>query len=250
MSTARSTERSVDLSSLVRRACTARNAQRLLFTVLGAAILTFGIHNIHQVTGITEGGVIGGMLLLNYWLGIPESMTTFALDALCYVLALRFLGWRFLVWSAVATSCTSAFYGLWERLPYMLPDLSAHPLVAAVAGGVFVGVGVGLVVRQGGSAGGDDSLALVISRVTGLRISHAYLFTDLTVLALSLSYIPLERIACSLVTVTISSYLIDAVCTYGKTGKSASKEKKRSSSKSGSADTGGGIGAGGVRSTA
>ena len=245
MSTARSTERSVDLSSLVRRACTARNAKRLLFTVLGAAILTFGIHNIHQVTGITEGGIIGGMLLLNYWLGIPESMTTFALDALCYVLALRFLGW-----SAVATSCTSTFYGLWERLPYMLPDLSAHPLVAAVAGGIFVGVGVGLVVRQGGSAGGDDSLALVISRVTGLRISRAYLFTDLTVLVLSLSYIPLERIACSLVTVTISSYLIDAVCTYGKTGKSASKEKKRSPSKSGSAGTGGGIGTGGVRSTA
>ena len=66
-------------------------------------------------------------------------------------------------------------------------------------------------VRQGGSCGGDDALALVISKATGWRLSRAYLFTDLTVLLLSLSYIPLRRIAFSLVTVTVSSLIIDAL---------------------------------------
>ena len=74
-----------------------------------------------------------------------------------------------------------------------------------------MGIGVGLIVRQGGSAGGDDALALTISRVTHWRLSRAYLFTDLTVLALSLTYIPVGRIACSLVTVTLSSFLIDRI---------------------------------------
>ena len=78
-------------------------------------------------------------------------------------------------------------------------------------GGVFVGVGVGLIVRQGGSSGGDDALALVIHKLTGWRLSRAYLFTDLTVLFASLSYIPFRRIAFSLVTVTVSSLLIDFV---------------------------------------
>ena len=78
-------------------------------------------------------------------------------------------------------------------------------------GGVFVGVGVGLIVRQGGSSGGDDALALVIHKVTGWRLSRAYLFTDLTVLFASLSYIPFRRIAFSLVTVTVSSLLIDFI---------------------------------------
>ena len=73
---------------------------------------------------------------------------------------------------------------------------------------VFVGVGVGLVVRAGGAAGGDDALALVISKKLGWRLPMAYLATDLTVLLLSLSYIPPVKIACSLVTVTISSFLI------------------------------------------
>ncbi|HJD46482.1 MAG TPA: YitT family protein, partial [Candidatus Mediterraneibacter norfolkensis] len=59
--------------------------------------------------------------------------------------------------------------------------------------------------------GGDDALALTISRLTHWKLSRAYLFTDLTVLLLSLSYIPLRRIAFSLITVTVSSFLIDWV---------------------------------------
>ncbi len=91
-----------------------------------------------------------------------------------------------------------------------------HALLAAVIGGLFIGVGCGLVVRQGASCGGDDALALIISKTTRLKISQAYLFTDITVLALSLSYIPVRRIVYSLVTVTISSYLIDIVTTFGR----------------------------------
>ena len=63
--------------------------------------------------------------------------------------------------------------------------------------------------RAGGAAGGDDALALVISKLTGCQIAHAYLFTDVTVLLLSLTYIPLKSVACSLVTVTLSSFIIE-----------------------------------------
>ena len=105
----------------------------------------------------------------------------------------------------------SAFYKLWECFPPLLPNLSDFPLLAALLGGVFVGIGVGIIVRQGGSSGGDDALALTISRLTHWRISRSYLLTDMTVLLLSLSYIPFMRIGYSLITVTTSSLLIDFV---------------------------------------
>ena len=76
---------------------------------------------------------------------------------------------------------------------------------------MFVGIGVGIIVRQGGSSGGDDALALVIHQLTGWKLARSYLFTDLVVLGASLSYIPARRIAFSLVTVTVSSLLIDWV---------------------------------------
>ena len=68
-------------------------------------------------------------------------------------------------------------------------DLSAYPLVASILGGMFVGIGVGIIVRQGGSSGGDDALALVINKLTVWKLSASYLFTDLVVLGASLSYI-------------------------------------------------------------
>lgn len=185
--------------------------RRLGLIVLGAMIATFGIHNIHQQTGITEGGVIGLMLFLEHWLGISPAFITPVLDLTCYLLAFKYLGGRFIKISALSTLSVSLFYKLWEQFPPMLPDLSGHPLMAALAGALFVGVGVGIIVRQGGSSGGDDALALTISRVSGWRLARCYLFTDLVVLFLSLSYIPVNRIAFSLITVTLSSWLIDRV---------------------------------------
>lgn len=191
-------------------------ARRFLTIALGCAILTFGMHNIHQVVGITEGGVLGGILLLNHWFGIDASIASPVLDAVCYLVGLFVLGAGFLGWSAVSSVLLALFYALWESLPHLLPDLSAHPLVAAILGGMFVGVGAGLVVRCNASAGGDDALALSINKLTGLKLARCYLFTDLTVLVLSLSYIPITKIAFSLVTVFISSPLIDFVVGLGK----------------------------------
>lgn len=185
--------------------------KRLFWLVLGTAILSFGIHNIHQRAAITEGGVIGLVLLLNHWLGIPASIASPLLDFICYVLAFKFLGLDFILTATVASVSLAGFYRLWESFPPMLPNLTPWPLAAALLGGVFVGIGVGIIVRQGGSSGGDDALALVIHQLTGWKLARSYLFTDLVVLGASLSYIPARRIAFSLVTVTVSSLLIDWV---------------------------------------
>ena len=196
----------------------ALSPRRVALIALGMAITTFGLFNIHRRVDVTEGGVLGMVLLLDHHFGIPPWLLTAVLDAACYFLGWRALGTKFLIRSGVATLCGSAFFRLWEFTGPILPNLSDQPLLAALLGGCFVGVG--LVVRQGGSSGGDDALALVIAKKTKWRLSRAYLFTDLTVLALSLTYIAPLRIIWSLVTVTTSSLLIDFV-------KSAHRREKR-----------------------
>lgn len=188
--------------------------KRMFLLLLGAMICSFGIHNIHQRTNITEGGVIGLMLLIEHWLKISPAYITPFLDIICYVLAIKFLGGNFIKLSIISTAFISGFYKVWEQFPPMLPDLSDHPLLAAIFGGIFVGVGVGIIVRQGGSSGGDDALALTISKALHWKISRSYLCTDVVVLLLSLSYIPIGRIFFSLITVTISSHIIDWIKEY------------------------------------
>ena len=164
--------RNTKTTALLSRLTDGLSLRRVALIMLGAMIATFGIHNIHQRTGITEGGVIGLMLLLEQWLGASPAFLTPVLDLSCYLLAFKYLGGRFIKISVVSTLSVSLFYKLWEQLPFLLPDLSAHPLAAAVLGAVFVGVGVGLIVRQGGSSGGDDALALTISTSGPLLSLH------------------------------------------------------------------------------
>lgn len=204
------------LSAILSSLTKGLTIRKLLLILLGAMICSFGIHNIHQRTYITEGGIIGLMLLIEHWLKFSPAYITPVLDISCYLIAGRLLGADFIKISVISTLCVSGFYKIWEMFPPMLPDLSANPLIAAILGGIFVGVGVGLIVRQGGSSGGDDALALSISHATHLRLSRCYMFTDFTVLLLSLTYIPFTHIAYSLVTVTISSVLIDRIKEYQK----------------------------------
>lgn len=200
-----------NFSKLSSKIKTELTLKRIFSIIIGSAIFTFGIHNIHSRVDITEGGIIGLMLLIEHWTGLSPAVITPILDCLCYLLAFKFLGSGFIIVSAVSTVTVSLFYKLWELLPFMLPDLSDFPLLAAVLGAIFVGVGVGLIIRCGGSSSGDDALALIISKITKCKLAFAYMFADFTVSALSLTYIPLKRIVFSLITVTLSSLLVEFV---------------------------------------
>ena len=65
-------------------------AKRVLVILLGSAIVSFGVHNIHNVTGITEGGIIGLVLCFDHWFGIPPSVVTPVLDGLSYLVAVSY----------------------------------------------------------------------------------------------------------------------------------------------------------------
>ena len=121
--------------------------------VLGAFILAFGLYNIHARCDVTEGGVLGMTLLLHHWFGISPAVSGFVLDMSCYLIGFKYLGRGFARFSIVASIAFSLSYSLLEQFPPLLPDFSAQPLLAAVLGGLFVGAGVGIVVRQGGACG-------------------------------------------------------------------------------------------------
>lgn len=184
---------------------------------LGVAILSFGLYNVHEQSGVTEGGLLGLTLLIHHWTPITPAISSLVLNVASYLLGLKFLGVDFLKKSVAAAVLYSAFYALWEAFPPLLPVM--NPLIAAFVGAIFVGVGIGLAVTAGAAPGGDDAIAMVLSELFAKPIHRMYLILDLSVLALSLSYIPVYNVACSLVTVTISSYLIGLFTTPAKKGK-------------------------------
>lgn len=180
-------------------------------SILGSVILAFGLYNVHSFSGVTEGGQLGLVLLLDHWFHISPAFSTAMVNVICYWIGWKMLGKSFIAHSAVATGAFSLVYWFCQQFPPLWPGLADHPLVAALAGAVFVGLGCGLCVRAGGAACGDDGLAMSISSKLNIKIEHVYFIFDFTILALSLSYIPLARILYSLVTVMISSKIVGLV---------------------------------------
>ena len=190
--------------------------KKCAITLLGSFILAFGLYHVHSISGVTEGGVLGATLLLEHWTGISPALTGGIMNVLCYVLGWKLLGKEFIAYSALATVGFSGMYKICEQFPHLWPGLADMPLVAALVGALFVGVGAGLCVRIGGAPSGDDALAMSISHATGWKIQWVYLMSDLIVLVMSLSYIPVRRIGYSLFTVLLSGQVIGFIQNFGK----------------------------------
>ncbi len=184
--------------------------------LFSSAFLAFGLYHVHSFSGVTEGGVLGMTLLLEHWLHISPAVSGFVMNAVCYAAGWRLLGRAFIGYSAVAAAGFSLAYKIFEQFPPLWPGLAELPLAASVLGAVFVGVGAGLCVRVGGATGGDDALAMCLARVTGWDIQWIYLLSDFSVLARSVSYIPLERIGWSVLTVVLSGQIIGVIQKVGR----------------------------------
>ena len=179
-----------------------------IISFLGSGFLAFGMYNVHSISGITEGGVLGAVMLIQYWFHVSPALSSLVLNSLCYLLGWRTFGKVFLFYSGISALGYSAVYSVCERFPPVFPEIASMPLAASIVGSIFVGVGCGVCVRIGGAPSGDDALAMSLSRLTRIPIQWVYLSTDLLVLGLSLSYIPVSKIAYSLLTVILSGQII------------------------------------------
>lgn len=179
-----------------------------LIAFLSSAFQAFGMYNVHALSGVTEGGVLGLTLLLDHLFNLSPAVSGLVLNAACYILGWRTLGKTFIGYSLIAAGGFSIGYGICELFPPLWPGIAAHPLLAAVVGALFIGIGAGVCVRIGGATCGDDALAMSLSHILRTPIERIYLVSDLTVLGLSLSYIPLGKIVYSLITVILSGQII------------------------------------------
>lgn len=188
----------------------------LTYLLVGSAILAFGLYNVHSISNVTEGGALGLTLLLQHWFHISPAFSAFVINFACYFLGWKLLGGKFIVYSCISGGAYSVFYYIFEQFEPVWPEIGNYPLVAAIVGALFVGVGIGLCVRVGGAPSGDDALAMSLSKVFKKEIQWIYLISDLTVLGLSLSYIPVQRILYSLLTVVLSGQIIGWIERLGK----------------------------------
>ena len=182
--------------------------KNLLLIILGSCILAFGSFNFNYQNNVTEGGVLGLLLLIKNIFDISPSITALIIDLSLFALGTKFFGKQFLGLSIFASLSFSTWYKVWESVGFIVPNLTNHMLLASILAGMGVGIGIGIIVRAGAAAGGDDVIALVGEKLTPFKVNHVYMITDFIVLILSLSYLSFKQIFFSLIAVTISGKII------------------------------------------
>ena len=191
-----------------------RSLKDISLILIGSTILAFGVYNFYYLNSITEGGVLGIILLLKNIFGFDISIAGAILDIALLTMGFKIFGKKFFIYSVGASIGFSVLYDIFETVGPLVPQMGMF--TSAVLGGLSVGIGCGIMMRVGCASGGDDALAMIISKVTSLKLSTVYLITDGIVLLLSVSYIPAVQLVYSIVAVLISGKTIDFIYGLGR----------------------------------
>lgn len=181
--------------------------KKYLCIALGSSILSFGVYNFYYQSSITEGGVLGLLLILKNVFNFDVSISNIIIDGGMILVGLAYFGRSFFANTIFGSALFSITYHIFENIGFVF-NIS-NPIIAAIGGGLCVGIGTGLIIKAGGAAGGDDVIALILSKFTKKSIGIIYLFTDLSVLLLSLSYLSVGKMLVSVVAVVISGQVIN-----------------------------------------
>ncbi len=181
--------------------------KKLCMIIIGVFILSFGIYNFYYQNGITEGGVLGILLILKNIFEVEVSISSIIIDGILILLGLKVLGKEFFGYTLFASFVFSVIYGIFEKVGFLVTVNSN--LLAAILGGASVGVGCAIIMNAGGASGGEDALAIVLSKLLKFKIGIIYLISDVSVLLLSLVYLPIRSIMYSVVAVIISGQVIN-----------------------------------------
>lgn len=187
------------------------------YLISGTFLTAVGIFCFLTPNKLSVGGVSAiGTVLFHVW-GINLSVTTVVINGLLFILGYRILGKTALLKTGIGIALLSVFLELVKLFPVFMGD----SLVAAAIGGVFVGVGIGLVVRRGASTGGSDFTAFIFKRFfPHISLADFILIIDCSIVLLSgLVFRQIDVTVFSVIALFICSKVTDSIITMGTAAK-------------------------------
>jgi len=185
-----------------------RNGILLVFgcAVMGLAYALFLIPH-HFV----PGGVSGIAIIINAFAGWPVGALIVVLNVPVFLFGLKTMGKRYVLNSLAGMIVSSAFIDLFNKV-LRLPSATDNAVLAAIYGGVMLGVGLGIVFRGRASTGGSDIIGMVLSKHTGLSLGFGIMIADFVVISASgLAFGSLEAPLYGYLVLFLSTKVIDMI---------------------------------------
>jgi uncharacterized membrane-anchored protein YitT (DUF2179 family) len=182
-------------------------AKQILFIVLGAILVSVGLEIFLVPNHIIDGGVVGISIILSHLTGVALGIFLFLLNLPFLIIGYKQLGKGF----AVASLSAVILMSIGTTLLHPVPGLTQDPLLASVFGGIIVGIGVGMVIRYGGSLDGTEIVAILINNKTPYSVGETVLFFNIFILGSAGFVFGWDRAMYSLIAYYIAFKMIDLV---------------------------------------
>ena len=199
----------------------------ILAIIFGAGIFSFGIYFLVIPFHFYEGGATGITLITYYLFKIPVSVMNLLINIPLFVLAWKLLGKKSLYLSLLGTFSVSAWMAIFEAMPlshryhhFIFEAFKGDILLACIASGVVLGLGLGIIFNAGGTTGGTDILARIFNKYTSLSMGKLMLIVDAIVLTTVVVVFQDVRTAMyTLFFILIDTLVIDLIGEGGFAGK-------------------------------
>lgn len=183
--------------------------KNIFFILLGSAIFSFGIVHFNMQNNLAEGGFTGITLLLYFLFNWDPSYINLLLNIPLFIIGWRLLGRNVFFYTLIGTIAVSVFLWIFQRYQINMP-LKDDLTLAALFAGVFIGVGLGIIFRFGGTTGGVDIIARLVHKYIGWSMGKTMFLFDVVVITLSLIfYLTYQEAMYTLVAVFVGARVID-----------------------------------------
>lgn len=186
---------------------TAETLLNILSVIAGSFIFAVGI-NVFMIAGnLGEGGVTGLSIIFLYAFDIPLAISTLILNGILLIIGFRFLSKRAMYYTIFAVILMSFFLGLTESWSIANDEIILNVLF----GGLFIGLGNGLVIRIGATTAGSAIIGRIANKYLDMKIANAILLVDLFVILLSLTVLSVQQVLFTMVAMFTAVKVMDFV---------------------------------------
>lgn len=177
----------------------------------GLAIYSVGLIGFIKPVGIVTGGLTGIALLVEYASGIPLQYTYFLVNCALLVVALKLLGFKFMVKTIYGVLVLTSLLTICQA--YITePIVKNEPLLSGVIGAMLCGTGIGLVFCCNGSTGGTDIVVALINKYKNIAFGRGMLLCDFVIICSSyFLFYDYQKIVYALIVMGVMTYCIDMV---------------------------------------
>ncbi|MDR7076553.1 uncharacterized membrane-anchored protein YitT (DUF2179 family) [Neobacillus niacini] len=179
--------------------------KRLFYIFCGALLVSISLQLFLIKNHVIDGGIVGVSIILSHISSIEIGLSLLLLNTPFFFIGYSYLGKRFLILSLFAISVLSLGTHVLE--PY--PSITNNPFLVIVLGGVILGLGVGIVIRFGGSLDGTEVLAILFNKRSTFSIGQIVMFINFFIFSSSIFIFGLKEAVFSLATFFIAYKTID-----------------------------------------